>query len=845
MALIDDILKLLPEGRNKTLPGDFPSQAGNTSSPGTQLVVSLSLGIFSILLFSVLRIKWPAIFSSRSRLKNSTPPKLGKSLFGWVLPLYKITEDEVLNLVGLDALMLIRFFKLGIKTFGILSFYGVFVLIPLTSLEYNSDKVFDINKIWMIVALPPGDNRLIAHCVGVYLVTIISIYFLNREYQVYSHLRWTYLKQCQKNISARTVIVEGIPKALLNQVYFKEYFESLEIGLIESTCLSLNSPKLSKIVRHRSAALRKLETNLASWLENPCVAEDYDVLNVQRSLDNGIIIKIGNKPRPLTRKGFFDSRIDAINYYYQIFRGYELAVYQLRNIILSDPDIKSRNDTDTGSGFVTFKSQKSAHMASQLNIHSTPFSLKTRLAPEPRDICWENINISEKEQMVRKIAVSILMLFVLFFWGVPLSFITPLLSLTQLVKVFPFLNDLKDISPVIWSLISGLLPTLLVIIFISMTPAIFTYLSMFQGEKSRSAIERLAVSKHFFFLLINLLLVFTITSTLWKQILNQVVKDPSEIANVLAKSLPTVAPFFINYTMLLGIGYFPFQLLQLGPVFTFTFLRMLSSTPRDIADLLVPVFTNYAWLYGQPMIIFVIVTIYSVISPLILVVGTIYFILGHYANKYCILYVYHRYYESGGLIWPVVFRRIIIGLFLLQITMAGMFVLLDSIPLTISMIPLIVITGIFVFYISRAYPNDCEFLPMDLIPAGGNSTIPELNDAFFSNCFDNAINQVQSHFSSITDATHFGVSQPTNCQDDYSNAAITNLRTDYSQSSMLRFNGVLDSSLHHYDHPALFGTLPYLWLPQKIDSKTYYSLKKQRTCYCCFPLSLNPNDEII
>lgn len=809
MKWLDDILKLFPEGNNSTLPGDFPSQAGNTSSPITQLMVSLSLGLSSLLLFSVCRLVWPGMYSSKLFLKSSTPPKLGKSLFGWVVPLYRTTEEEVFDLAGLDALMLLRFFKLGFKVFGILSLYGVFVLIPLTSSEYKAGEVFDINKVWMIDMLPSGDKRLIAHSVGVYLATFVLIYFLNKEYQVYSHLRCNFLKQSQFDITARTIRVEGFSDILMDQQKFKEYFESLDVGPIESVCLSYEVPELTKIIRTRSKILKKLESNLVVWLKNPCTAEDYDVLKVQRSLDSKEIIRIGDRPRPFLRKKFNCSQTDAINYYHQLFKKYDLEVLQLRNAFQLKSNLKAR------TGFVTFKVQRSAHVAAQLRINSSPLTLRIHLAPEPCDIYWENIPVSTRGRIIKTFAVSIMMVFVIFFWGIPLSFVAPLLSLTELVKVFPTLSKLEHISPLVWSLISGLLPTLLTIIFISSTPGIFTYLSIFQGEKSRSSIERLAVSKHFFFLLINVLLVFTISSTFWKQLLNRVIKHPSAIATILAKSLPTVAPFFINYVMILGIGYFPLQLLQIGPVCSLFLKRLISSTPRDFAEVFAPVVTNYAWIYGQPMLIFTIVAIYSVIAPLILVVGVVYFTLGYYANKYCLLYVHHRRYESGGLIWPMVFRRILLGLFLLLFTMSGLFALYDSLYLTYSLIPLFIITLCFILYTSRTFPSGCEFIPKNWSP----DEFYNSNNSSTSEC--DAL--IQGQHNLLSNNTRYDTFHPKNYQENYGNTTFTTVKTDYQQSSMLRFDGVLDSSLNNYHHPAFFGTLPYLWLPQKIGHATLRS----------------------
>jgi hypothetical protein len=54
--------------------------------------------------------------------------------------------------------------------------------------------------------------------------------------------------------------------------------------------------------------------------------------------------------------------------------------------------------------------------------------------------------------------------------------------------------------------------------------------------------------------------------------------------------------------------------------------------------MLAPAMYNYGWGYPMPVFIFIIVLIYSTMSPLILVFGTIYFCLAYLVLKYQLLY---------------------------------------------------------------------------------------------------------------------------------------------------------------------------------------------------------------
>lgn len=85
----------------------------------------------------------------------------------------------------------------------------------------------------------------------------------------------------------------------------------------------------------------------------------------------------------------------------------------------------------------------------------------------------------------------------------------------------------------------------------------------------------------------------------------------------------------------------PLQLLNLGPLLTLGFARgLFTKTPRgksrhqstrlpltpvDYAEANAPPMLNYGWVYPQSLLIFTITLVYSVVSPLILVFGAMYF----------------------------------------------------------------------------------------------------------------------------------------------------------------------------------------------------------------------------
>lgn len=83
----------------------------------------------------------------------------------------------------------------------------------------------------------------------------------------------------------------------------------------------------------------------------------------------------------------------------------------------------------------------------------------------------------------------------------------------------------------------------------------------------------------------------------------------------------------------------PIQLLQIGPIIVQQFYRtFLCKTPRDYAEVFAPRMYNFGWGYPVPVFMFVVILVYSTISPLILVFGVIYFAMSYLVCKYQLLY---------------------------------------------------------------------------------------------------------------------------------------------------------------------------------------------------------------
>ncbi|KAJ1978537.1 hypothetical protein H4R34_003167 [Dimargaris verticillata] len=744
---VGDILGLGNGTGTASVPGSTPAQAQHTPSLTTQLIFAVAMGGTLFLLFCLLRFRWPTVYAPRSRLRRVAPIKLPKRLLGWLLPVINTSEMFMLQTVGLDAVMFLRFFKVSIAIFSVLAVPGLAVLLPLNVVgsDYASHSYLSMNS------MPDSSPLLAVHLVFVYLFSMVVYYYLMRYTYHYLALRWHYLLRNAGSVESRSVMVINIPGYLQDPAKLRQFFDELDIGQIEATSIIGQLPDLPALVKARAECLRQLETHVCHLIGNPCVAPDYDRERLRQLMlsadlaaaqEERDLLARWMKPkyqRRLKKNPAYDPRptvrlpsdrwfrlgpkVDAIDHYKEKFLEYDRVVKTLRRVRSTTPNADAHGNpmpTDSGSaasssvGFVTFTNSTSAHIAAQTLTHAKPFACITVLAPEPANVYWNNLTARFHSRVPRTIMVFIAMVALTFFWGIPVAFLSSLLSLETLGEHWEFVKNLAESSPVFQSLFTNTLPSVVMISYFNLLPAIVQKLTEFKGIRVRADMDIFVLSRVFFFQVFNVLLVFTLSGTLWNSLFD-IFEDPSELTTKLAASLPQVGPFFINYVIVLGIAYLPFKLLQVLPMIWTAFRRYLCTTPRDFAEVVAPIYVAWGARYPVPMLVFVLTLTYSNISPLILVFGVLYFVLGFVFYKYVFLYVYFKYYESSGRMWPYVVRRLVVAMYLYHLLMFGYFSLKGVWVVAILTIPTVAMNSIFFHYLNKILNEFGEHVPLSLL----------------------------------------------------------------------------------------------------------------------------------
>ncbi|KAH8602919.1 hypothetical protein B0O99DRAFT_647721 [Bisporella sp. PMI_857] len=721
-----------------------------------QLVLSLALGVSAFVGFCILRPRWKTLYAARKKQIDAAVslPELPDSFFGWMPVLYRVTEEEVLASAGLDAHVFLSFFKMSMRLFTVMFLVTTIVLVPinrhfayLPSPGNSSDPSQPIEPpLWTTIRLPeihnwdmeaavmiedkslkgnhPDTSYLWAYLVFTYLFTALTIYFMRVQTLQIIKVRQEYLGD-QETITDRTIKLSGIPRELRSEEILKATIEKLNIGRVESVTICRKWKPLDDLMDQRAYTLRKLEeawtvhlgrkslgTVIPQRVE-PRFQDDEESTSHHESSN-----LMGNnhptpleEPRPTTRirYGFLklqSRKVDAINYFQEKLR-------RLDDEILA---ARKKEYKATPLAFVTMDSIQKCQALVQMVIDGSAGQLLAKQAPAPSDVIWRNTYLSRPSRMLRSWTITIFILVLSVFWLIPVLLLAGLLDLCSIRQVWPGLADVLESSEILKALVQTGLPTLVVSLLNLAVPFLYDYLGSLQGMISQGDVELALVSKNFLFTFFNLFLVFTIggsASTFWPTLYDRT-REPAKLSYELASSVKRLGTFYTNFILLQAIGLQPFRLLEFGTVFLYPIMRIGSKTPRDFAELVQPPIFQYGFYLPSAILIFILCLVYSILPAgyMILFFGLIYFALGYYTYKYQLLYAMDSPHHATGGAWPMICYRIMAGMGVFQLVMAGLIALEEKFTASSLVVPLIPFTVWYSYYYSRTYEPLMKFIAL-------------------------------------------------------------------------------------------------------------------------------------
>lgn len=324
-----------------------------------------------------------------------------------------------------------------------------------------------------------------------------------------------------------------------------------------------------------------------------------------------------------------------------------------------------------------------------------------RPAHSPNEIRWGNHALQKNPakdftaQLVGFVVFAVLCIF----WVVPVAFAVSLANLATVKKYLPVLGVVTDAIvalPIVNSFIVGFLPQLIIIIFYALlVPILKVIENTFYKSKTQSKADGTVSTAFFAFRVVNVFLGGILANS-FDQIasqLQQLAASPISIVPILGRSVPLQTNFFTQYCLV--NGFLPAALKLLDPVGTLIHVIVAKcftgDSPRSRDSLYQPstiASSFFLRLYHSSLtgafcflksipshtFMFLIVTVYSAISPLMLAVGLVFFAAHYVADRYDLLYRKEQRYDSGGLHWPIAFQQLCFGMLMYCLVMLSVFI---------------------------------------------------------------------------------------------------------------------------------------------------------------------------
>ncbi|KAG0232951.1 hypothetical protein B0O80DRAFT_432152 [Mortierella sp. GBAus27b] len=673
----------------------------------SSLTFNAAVGAGVFVAFAIVRYWSKKVYQPRTYLVSDEKrsPELPTGLFSWVTASFSVPDSVLVERIGLDAYMFLRFMRMAAFLFAGFTLVGIPVLIPAnvvppnfvdstggTKVGLNKLNIGNVGEPW----------RLWFHLILTIVFCFSTLFMLWREMQEYTRRRHAYLmsEKHRKTPQATTILVTAIPDGLNNEDALYDIFNRFPGG-VRSIWLNRDPSKLTDLTEERETVVMKLEAALYAYVQSaygPRKKTDPELKEPVRPIGRTSMIP------------FVGPKVDLIEFYTNRLAELNQEIGQLQ---------EHGATPALNSAFIRFHTQFGAHSAVQTVVHPSPYQMAPmHVEISPLDVVWSHMNMST---LVRKgrtfLSVSAATALALF-WSIPVVFVSTIANLDKLIQTFGFLAFLKKLPPDVVGGIQGILPPLFMAILMALLPVILTIMATLEGHVRYSSIMISLQQKYFVFLVINVLLLSTISNGFLNLLGKMSGMTFLDIVNLMSGHLPDASTFFVTYALLQGFTGPVMELLQLTPlILNIVFTKMLGRSPRQIWNIQGRLSSvNYGVIFPQQILMFSVGMVYSTISPLILPLVTFFFTMFYLVYRHQFLYVYQQVHETGGLAFPVAIKQAYAGIFIFEITILGIFLLQGTanLPHVVLMLLAIGVTVVSLYGMNEAFDPLVTYLPVAL-----------------------------------------------------------------------------------------------------------------------------------
>ncbi|SPO29576.1 uncharacterized protein UTRI_04680_B [Ustilago trichophora] len=672
-----------------------------------------ALALVTLIAFQILRPNNKIVYAPRYKYAEDgkAPPKASEGFFGWLPPILKYKEHDLLPLIGLDGVTFLRFIRMMRWMLTTLAILMSVVLMPV-DIAYNvrnGGGNLVTNKLNFLNMSNVHGTYMWAHVGMSYVGTIVAIGFIWYHYREMVRLRWSYFRseEYQTSFHARTLMITDVTKryqadnalgAILSEIKMPYPTTEVHIGRRVGV--------LPDLIEKHNDLVRELEHVLAKYLKNPN--------------------QLPSKRPTKTIGGFLGcggEKVDAIDYLTNQINRVEAAVmHQRETIQQKQPEMY---------GFASLAAVPYAHAAAKVLKGKKPGGMRIALAPPPTGIIWKNLTRSRANR-AKSSFFGFLMLLVLFFMNIfPLIIVSLLSNMAGLTSIswLGWLKSWQNKSSFTFAAVSGLGAPIIMGLASFFFPIAMRRIAKYRGVQTRYKLDRLLVGQYFGFLVISQFLFFSLIGVVLSLVSQLVVEINHNSALKIIEKLGRNAAYATkqqylnqsNYwlTWLPLRGYLAvFDLAQVIKLLLVWFQKVFfGRTPRDVREYTKPPVFDYWIYYANFLFMAAVAMIYAPLAPLVVVFSAVIFWANSFIYKYQLMYVFVTKHETGGMLWRPVINRLLICIGFMQVILI-LAVVLDTLNYyqAIAALPPILMLVAFKIYCRRTFdsrfdwyiPNEAE-----------------------------------------------------------------------------------------------------------------------------------------
>ncbi|KAG8712230.1 hypothetical protein FRC08_014855 [Ceratobasidium sp. 394] len=627
----------------------------------SNLALWSGISFVTILAFNILRPRNRVVYEPKVKYHegDKAPPKISSGFFSWVSPLIHTKEPELLEKIGLDAVTFLRFLRLLRWSFTAVALVCCLGLGPV-DVFYNLKHVASgkRNTLSMFTIENIHGTSLFAHVAAIYVITLIVLGAIWWHWRSMVQLRHTWFRSDEylKSFYARTLMIQQVPKKMQSDDGLAGLFDGLRVPYPTTAVhIGRRVGRLPEMIEYHNQAVRDLEQVLVSYLKGG---------------------KLGKKRPTITIGGFLGFggvKKDAIDYYSAKIATMEKAVEDARSQI----DLKKAENY----GFASMGAVPYAHVVAQMLRDKHPKGTTITLAPNPKDIIWDNVTKSSASLASTRLTGWFLIAAVCFFNTIPLLIISALANLASISEYVPFLDTWSNKSKWSFSLASGVLPPAISALFGFFFPIIMRKISAYQGAITHSRLDRAVVARYFAFLIISQFFIFSLLGVAFQTITEIILvigkhQGISAVLGSLHKIPGRIQSTYIQQSSY-WLTFFPlrgflavFDLAQVvSLVLVFIKTHLFGRTPRDIREWTKPPEFDFAVYYSNILFMAAVALVYAPLAPLVPLAAAVVFWMSSLVYKYQLMFVFVSKVESGGRLWNVVMNRMLASVIFMNLLM--------------------------------------------------------------------------------------------------------------------------------------------------------------------------------